>query len=340
MAEPSSSPGSFPSGTATGMGSWPGTDVAEAMRVVRGELPDLPHLPELPDRGPGADLLGRAAARLVAMPVDLQPSGWRLVDRPGRDQARAEAFWREDLDRLAYAFDGWEGPLKVQLAGPWTLAASVRLQRGERAVVDPGATRDLVESSAEALAGLVREVARLVPGARLVAQVDEPSLPAVLGGQLPTASGFGRLRPVEASVVAEGLGTVLAAAAGAGATTVVHCCASDVPVPVLARAGADALSLDTSLLGPRGWESVATAVEDGVRLWAGAVPTSGPLPSAADASAALARSWRDLGLPVAGLADVVVTPTCGLAGCAPAQARATLVRTVETARALADRAAA
>ena len=31
----------------------PGTDPAEAMRVIVGELPDFPHLPELPDRGPG-----------------------------------------------------------------------------------------------------------------------------------------------------------------------------------------------------------------------------------------------------------------------------------------------
>jgi len=285
-------------------------------------------------------MVGRAAARLVALPVDLQPAGWRLVDRPGRDQARADAYWREDLDRLAHTFDGWQGPLKIQLAGPWTLAASVWLPRGERAVVDPGAARDLVESGAEALAELVREVAGLVPGAQVVAQVDEPSLPAVLEGRLPTASGLGRLRAVEGSVVVQGLATVLAAATGAGASTVVHCCASRAPVGLLARTGTHALSLDTSLLGPQGWESVAAAVEDGVRLWAGAVPTSGPLPSAADASRALARSWLDLGLPVADLADVVVTPACGLSGCAPAQARAVLARAVETGRALAERSAA
>src|SRR4051794_6586660 len=198
MAQPSGL--SFPPGPATGVGGWPGTDVGEALRVVRGELPDLPHLPELPERGPGADMVGRAAARLVALPVDLQPAGWRLVDRPGRDQARADAYWREDLDRLAHTFEGWQGPLKIQLSGPWTLAASVWLPRGERAAADPGAARDRVGSGAGALAGRVREVARLVPGARVGAQVDEPSLPAVLEGRLPTASGLGRLRAVEGSV--------------------------------------------------------------------------------------------------------------------------------------------
>ena len=45
----------------------PGTNPAEAMRVIAGELPDFPHLPELPDRGPGADLTGRTAALLVDM---------------------------------------------------------------------------------------------------------------------------------------------------------------------------------------------------------------------------------------------------------------------------------
>ena len=70
-------------GWATGVGSLPGTDPREAAAVVVGELPDLPHLPELPGRGPGADMVGRTAGVLLDLHVDLQPSGWRLVDRPG-----------------------------------------------------------------------------------------------------------------------------------------------------------------------------------------------------------------------------------------------------------------
>ena len=50
---------------------------------------------------------------LVDLPVDLQPSGWRLTDRPGHDQNRTGAFLREDLDELAEAFDGWTGRLKL-----------------------------------------------------------------------------------------------------------------------------------------------------------------------------------------------------------------------------------
>ncbi|WP_426561627.1 methionine synthase [Angustibacter sp. McL0619] len=324
--------------SATGIGSWPGTDVAEALAVVRGELTELPFLPELPSRGPGADLIGRAAARLVSLPIDLQPGGWRLVDRPGRDQARAEAFWREDLDRMASAFDGYAGLLKVQLAGPWTLASTVWLPRGERAVVDRGATRDLLESMAQTVRELVADVVRLVPGAEPVVQLDEPALPAVLEGRVPTASGFGRLRAVPALEVQQGLASVLAAAVEAGGSTAVHCCAPDVPIGLLRDAGAQAIAVDVTLLGPAGWESVAASVEAGVALWAGVVPTLGELPGAATLSARVARWWSDVGLPVRDLEQVVVTPTCGLAGASPHGARAALTRARETARELAERA--
>ena len=55
----------WPAGSATGIGSMPGTSPAEAMRVVAGELPDFPYLPELPDRGPGADLTGKSASSAI-----------------------------------------------------------------------------------------------------------------------------------------------------------------------------------------------------------------------------------------------------------------------------------
>ncbi|KQX69627.1 methionine synthase [Angustibacter sp. Root456] len=329
-----------PAAIATGIGSWPGTDVGEALAVIRGELEQLPHLPELPARGQGADLIGRAAARLVGLAVDLQPSGWRLVDRPGRDLARAQAFWREDLERLAEAFDGYAGRLKVQLAGPWTLAASLQLPRGERALTDAGAVRDLVQSSRESGAALVAEVARLVPGADVVLQLDEPSLPAVLDGRLPTVSGYGRVPAIGAPEVREGLAAVLEAARDAGASTVVHCCAEDVPIALLRDSGAGAVSLDVTLLDASGWESVAAAVEAGVGLWAGALPTVGDVPATRQVADVLTARWRDVGLPVRDLAAVVVTPTCGLAGASPAGARAAVRRCTEVAAELTERALA
>lgn len=328
--------------TATGIGSWPGQDPLEATRTTFGELGDgnLPYLPELPERGPGADLTGRAAGLLVDLPVDLQPMGWRLTDRPGRDLRRAEALWRADLDALAEVGDGYRGPLKLQVAGPWTLASTVWLPRGERAAVDPGARRDLVGSLGEGVAGLVGAVRRLVPEAEVVVQLDEPGLPAVLAGRLPTASGFGRLRAVDRQEALDGLRAVLTAAREAGAVaTAVHCCAGDVPVALLRETGASALSVDVSLLTPVAWESLAVAVEAGAALWAGAVPTSGTTPDTTTVVDAVRNPWRGVGLPAADLAGVVVTPACGLAGTRPDHARTVLSRAVAAAAALTEVAA-
>jgi len=329
--------------TATGMGSWPGTDVRETLAVVRDLLADpgdgvegLPYLPELPDRGPGADLVGRGLGMLVDLPVDLQPSGWRLTDRPGHDQNRTGAFLREDLDELAEAFDGWTGRLKLQVAGPRTLAASTWLPRGERVASDPGATRDLVDSLAEGVRLHLATVQRLVPGAQLVLQVDEPSLPAVVEGRLPTASGFGMVRAVDPQVALTALETVLVAAPEG--SRVVHCCAPDAPIVLLRRTGAD-LAVDTSLLGSRGWEGIAVGVEDGMTLYAGCVPTSGAAPRPQSVVDRLAEPWHDLGLPVSRLADIVVTPACGLAGLTPGQARDVQRVCIDSARELAERAA-
>ena len=116
-----------PAGVATGVGSLPGEDFAEAVRAVLGELPDLPHLPELPGRSAAAGMTGRAVAVLADLAADLQPAGWRLTDAPGRDQRRARSLLAQDLDVLEEQAQGYAGPLKVQVAGPMTLAATVEI---------------------------------------------------------------------------------------------------------------------------------------------------------------------------------------------------------------------
>jgi methionine synthase II (cobalamin-independent) len=323
---------------ATGIGSWPGTDLREALRTVHGLLAEegLPYLPEAPARGPGADLLGRAAGLLVDLSVDLQPSGWRFVDRPGRDAERTASFWRRDLDDLAEVFDGYAGELKVAVAGPWTLAAGVRLHRGERALADEGAVRDLVESLAEGIRGHLADVERLVPGANAVLQLDEPSLPAVLAGRLPTASGYGHLRPVDPQLARQVIAQVLAAAGERG--TVVHCCDPGTPLPLLRSTGAGAIALDTTSLNPARWESVAATVEGGTTLYAGCLPTDGS-GTTAQAWRQIVEAWQRTGLPLSGLADIVVRPACGLAGLTPAGARDVQRSAVEVARELSERAA-
>jgi methionine synthase II (cobalamin-independent) len=313
-------PLAWPPGAATGVGSLPGTDPAEAARTIAGELPDLPHLAELPERGPGADILGRTAALLPDLYVDLQPSGWRFVPRPGVDRRRAEDYLAWDLDAAEQAYDGHTGLLKLQAAGPWTLAAGIELHRGDRALSDRAAVRDIAAALAEGLARHVADVRRRLPNATVVLQLDEPSLPAVQQGRIKTASGFGTLRTVDEP---ELLATLQAVIDG---NTGVHCCASDVPFDLLRRAGAQFVSFDLALLTTRQYDAVAALLDEGRHLLLGT-----------DSAKTAAALWRDLSHPLETLAQrVTVTPACGLAGRSPAEARAALTRARDVAKALAE----
>ena len=111
-------------------------------------------------------MIGRTIGLLVEMYAHVEPSGWRISDRPGRDTRRARSWLGEDLDALEEFTQGYEGPLKVQAVGPWTLAAALELRGGEAALGDPGACRDLAGSLAEGLRAHLAEVRRRVPGAR------------------------------------------------------------------------------------------------------------------------------------------------------------------------------
>ncbi|MFJ3657967.1 methionine synthase [Streptomyces nigra] len=326
----------FPFGAATGVGSLPGGDAREAAKTATGSFEDFPFLAELPARGPGADMIGRTAGLLVELYARVEPSGWRLGDRPGRDTRRARSWLREDLDALEEFTQGYEGPLKVQAVGPWTLAAALELRNGEAALSDPGACRDLAASLAEGLREHLAEVGRRVPGARLVLQLDEPSLVAVLRGQVRTASGYRTHRAVDRQIVEATLRDVVGVH-GDG-PVVVHSCAPDVPFALLRRAGAAAVSFDLSLLTERDDDAIGEAVEGGTRLFAGVVPgTDAPLSDPAGSVMGVRTLWRRLGLSPGLLAETVtITPACGLAGASPDYARRALAHCVQAARSLAD----
>ncbi|GGQ31194.1 hypothetical protein GCM10010249_57350 [Streptomyces roseolilacinus] len=322
-------------GPATGVGSMPGGDAREAARAVTGSFEDFVHLPELPARGPGADMIGRTLGLLVEVYAHVEPSGWRVSDRPGRDTRRAHSWLGEDLDALEEFTQGYAGPLKVQAVGPWTLAAALELRGGEAALGDPGARRDLAESLAEGLRGHLAEVRRRVPGARVVLQLDEPSLTAVLRGRVRTASGYRTHRAVDRQVVESALRDVLAVHDG---PTVVHSCAPDVPFALLRRAGAAAISFDFGLLTERDEEAIGEAVEGGTKLFAGTVPsTDAALSDPAGSVMGVRTLWRRLGLNPGTLAEsLVITPACGLAGASPDYARRALSHCVKAAKSLAD----
>ncbi|MGH8893250.1 MAG: methionine synthase [Actinomycetes bacterium] len=324
-------------GWATGVGSLPHTDPGEASAVVAGELPDLPHLPELPARGPGADMVGRAAALLVDLHVDVQPSGWRLVDRPGLDERRARGYLSHDLDELEKACQGASGPVKLQVAGPWTTAAALRLPRGEPVLADPGATRDVVASLTEGLAGHVADLRRRLPAAAPLLQLDEPSLPAVLAGGISSTSGARRFEPVAPATAEAVLRSVVAAL---DVPVLAHCCAARPPVSLLAAAGVAGVSLDLTTLSTELDDEIGAALDEGLALLAGLVPAlpahGGGLSSATGTVEPVRRLWHRLGLPSEGLRQVVVTPTCGMAGATPAHAVAALRLATAAARQLAD----
>ena len=323
---------------ATGIGSLPGGDFPEAVRQTSGllgERPGVPYLPELPQRGVGADLIGRGAALLVDFFAEVQPSGWRLVDSPGRDSRRALGFLHADLDVLEENTQGYTGPLKVQAAGPWTLASTIELHYGDRMLADRGACRDLIASLAQGLSLHLAEIRKRVPGAELILQLDEPALPGVLKGTVPTASGFGRLRTVEESTAREALRTVIEAAQ---VPVVVHCCAPDYPFELVRAAGSAGFSFDWALLGTKTDDVLAESIEAGILLYAGVVPSVDPAkaPTWRELLAELLR-LRRLGFSAERLAQsLVVTPSCGLAGASPDWARRAQQLCVETAQALAE----
>ena len=307
----------WPSGTATGIGSLPGTDPHEASRIVLGELPNLPHLPELPARGVGADMIGRTAALLVDIPIEVVPSGYRVTAHPGRDHRRAVDLMRRDLDAFEEAVEEAgvrPGLVKVQLAGPWTLMSNIELVRGHRVLTDPGALREFTESLVEGLRLHVAEVAKRT-GAKVVVQLDEPGLPAVLHGLLPTPSKLGMVRAVPEPDAR----TVLAAvvdAAGPGA--IVHCCAPTPPITLLRDAGASALAIDATLKPSAATlDELGEAWQAGTTLFLGLVPSTDP--TAPIDLRTVARPAMDLadrlGFPRSVLGELAVpTPTCGMAG--------------------------
>lgn len=325
-------------GAATAVGSMPGADVLAAARVVRDTLAvdgAVPHLAELPARGPGADMVGRALGLLAqvwpAWAGQTTPTGWALTDAPGRDSRRAQSYLGQDLDVLEEVYDGWSGPLTIPLAGPWTLAATVELSGGEKVIRDPGAVRDLTESWVEAARSYTAVVARRVSGARIVLQCDEPALPAVLAGAIPTASGRHRYRSVDVAVVRDAL---RATVAGLDVPLVVHCCAADIPLTLLRESGVAGISYDPAVVSRSADEALGECVEVGVRLVVGSV---GPGRSADPASAVapVESLAHRLGFDLETLvASVAVSPPCGLADTTPAEAADRLARAVATAKAL------
>ena len=339
-------------GTATGLGPLPGDDPLEAARIVFSEL-SLPFLPELPARGVGADPVGRTAGLLADLHVEVGTGVWRFVARGGRDEQRARTALTTDLDVMEETAAGHGGPLKIRIVGPWTLAASIELGRGEKALADPGAVRDIAASLAEGLTRHLTDVRRRLPNiTRLVVQVDEPLMPAVLAGELATASGWGRLRSYEPAVVGDGLRQVLGSLSGSTAqSTAGRDSASEPDTPgsddvagvwlgsarlegaLLRQAGAAFIGLDGAVLDTVDEDEIGEAIDAGIGLLVACVPLETEQNDPRPVMAPVTSLWKRLAFPVEQLPrTVTVTPVEGLETLDTTAVSAVLKRTVEAAR--------
>jgi hypothetical protein len=152
----------------------------------------------------------------------------------------------------------------------------------------------------------------------------------VLHGLIPTQSGLGRYAAVDEPVVEAALRRIVETLHADSVAVVVHCCGARPPYALFRRAGFDAVSADLLLHDRRDDDPVGELLESGARLVAGVLPSTDPPPGAppSDVRASVALV-RDLGHrlghdPEAIAEQVLVSPTCGLAGASVEHVRATL----------------
>lgn len=317
----------------------PGTDPAEAVRIVSGET-DFAFVPELPGRGVGADAVGRAGAMLIDMPFEMVHDVYRTTSHPGSAMRRARDFLAWDLDAVEAHWEaagllGAGRLLKVQSCGPFSYAAQVELRGGHKMLRDHGAVRDVVASMSDGLSDHVLEVERRL-GARVVVQLDEPDLDAVVNGTVPPLTRLDTIRPVPASAVAQRLeemasviGRPIILNAGPRPNSQVYPLLSSYSVAVdFARSLSDA---DKDMVGEY--------LDGGGVLLAGVVPSSRPpvLPRAEETAQRMAAVIDEIGLDRTVLREnIVVTPVSGLADATPEWAASALRLAAESAELLAQ----
>lgn len=309
--------------------------------MVVGELADeLAHIVELPGRGVGADMIGRAGALLIDVPIDTTPRGYRVTGRPGAVTRRATSLLDEDIDALDEAWEkaglrGGGRTVKVQAPGPITLAAELELANGHRAITDPGATRDLAESLAEGVAAHRAAVSRRLD-TPVVVQFDEPSLAAAMGGRLAGVTTLSLVAAIDGALAGALLDTCVASA---HAEVLLHSPSPELPWDLLQRSSIGAVSVDAAALKPTGLDGIAEFVESGRTVMLGVVAAVSPpqRPSVEEVAAAAVTVIDRLGFARSALRDRIgITPAGGLADATPDWARIAIGLARQVAEAFAD----
>ena len=342
---------------ASGLGNFPGDDLGEAMSRVEGELgsPHLPFLPHLPALGWRSTPLARTLAVCEGLAFDGASFGWRMVHSGGRgarESALAQDRLLSDINLLADRVGAQKkrfgsgqdtAPVyKIQLVGPLTLAASIYLPGGERAISDAGASRDLLESFLEGLERWVESLreALQAPRALIAVQLDESEFQRLLEGSIPTVSGFRSLSALQPHYYQQVYRRVAERFAELNLQLILDVDGTALkPVQELkllsqSRPALDALALVKAmqvegaapcalllhpdrarpkgpgtlhvppLSDPRSWEPVAQLLEANAQLWLPVV-TSVRVP---DQVRRLYSLWREVGLESAQLSAVGLMP--------------------------------
>ena len=305
-----------PRAIAVGLGSMPGTSAHEALGIITDTVTDLVHIPELPDRGPGGEMIGRAVGLLhwvdESFSIETTPSGWRVARGENRIMRRSQSWFNEDLDELEIVAHEHTGFLKMQIAGPWTIAASVELVNGKRLITDQGAVQDYAQGISAAIENFMRDARRRFPRAQWVIQIDEPWIGGVVRGEVPTRTGRGSLPPVDGPLVQNVLQNIVDSIHQADAFAWVHTCANQPPLELLLKANFDAISVDFSQLRNSDEEIITEMWDKNVVLIAG-LQTAGMLPPR-DLLNPVIELARRVSAPLDTLKNLVnLSPTCGLA---------------------------
>ena len=309
-----------------GLGELPGASIIAAADIVAGETGDLRQLPILPARG--VDVVGLTTGILPGINVDVGPRSWVLSARP---QLRTRRMWdrvEADLDQCEQAWGTRIDAVKIQVAGPWTLSASIELSNGHRALTDAGALRDLTESLISGIRDYSADV-RARFDTDVYVQLDEPLLAQVRDGSLPGTSQFDEIPSINDADLGERLAGVIERA------EVRYLNQTGYPplwkVAQVAGVETCQVTLDT-VRGSEQYDGMGHALAAGMRVGLG-MTRAGDDRDPRHLAVNVAHMWDELGLDRTLLTHAVdVHPRGGLADCTLLDAAAAL----RTARTVAD----
>ena len=309
-----------------GLGELPGASIIAAADIVAGETGDLRQLPILPARG--VDVVGLTTGILPGINVDAGPRSWVLSTRP---QLRTRRIWdrvEADLDQCEQAWGMRIDAVKIQVAGPWTLSASIELSNGHRALTDTGALRDLTESLIAGIQEYSADV-RARFDTEVYVQLDEPLLVQVRDGSLPGTSQFDEIPSINDVDLGERLAGVIERA------EVRYLNQTGYPplwkVAQVAGVETCQVTLDT-VRGSEQYDGMGHALAAGMRVGLG-MTRAGDDRDPRHLAVDVARMWDELGLDRTLFTHAVdVHPRGGLANCTLLDAAAAL----RTARMVAE----